>query len=864
MATNVEKPDIFKAIKENEVEIVESLITIEKVDINQQDSDGNTPLMLAINLNFEEIVILLLKNKVQTDKPDKDGDLCLHKAIKLGNEKMCNALLDHGVDISSQNREGNTALHQALNSNRAELVKLLLKKGKTKTNPFLYNGCDNCLTLKNNKNDTPIDIIKKKFQTAPNRWQKLHKIITKTTPKKVQARRESILKSKPKKKQSSETAKPAAKKRKLEDIWDGTHSASTIRKILHGILFQVNLLTLTLMACFDKKFDFNLGSEVDAAGKLDDVVIRYRDGVKKFENKGNQIQGQKPKQDGVGDINQQNETKEAINTWRYRFIQAKHTLNPENKENQITVASLLSHSDKNPFSLQKYYCSFCRLLESNLFQADPNYIDHIEDIVIITNAVFDFNDENNSSVSKQIRKSTKANWKEYFEEKSLPKHDFLYIKEDSRIKISKFKKEVFDEVKKAIKLALEKKKKNIKLIYDDIKMTKYLEKLVFITGYHKEEILDEELSKKTLALDGDFLKISLKNEIINFLKMYDNGRAEFLSYVKTKEMLKKLNEKMNIFKASVLTECYLTKLEAYKLSFSKNVLMDFGNLMKNSILDSGQKDFEVVTKSPLLTAIKMSKTLTSESLCEKFDYLKRRSFIFLHAEDLKHENISKLVFGLNEGHKILIVQYDSSTINAVFLNEIPVSSGKKIIKIVPYISTSTPSTSNSCSILIQIRDEKINFNDLDEFECQPNLMKKEVCFQGKPLMLEQLIKDNVAKKLIDSECLTELITKEISIGNDDPFSSYGYKNTNYISRNLSYQMIKTSILGKNNAEKALFFVTNFNPIENKGIIPKKYIHQWKDQKDHRNGVILHPKQNTEKDQELFQKLCKDHNEETIY
>lgn len=1004
----VEILDIFKAVKQNDLDNVGLMIKL-KMNINDKDRHGNTPLQLAIKNHCVEIVAKLLDNNVQLNVSDENGDLGLHIAAKYGYIGICDLLLNREADISIQNRDGNTALHLAIQLNRVNVVKSMLKRRGRNTKYFVFDGVDKCLTLKNIEDVSPIAMIEEKYSIKPEIWKDIFHIIKETqanvpaTPKKPPKRRPSVYQKTLKTKDSpeiSETDEPPAKKVKLPDNWDGTHNTGGLRTSFHGVLFQVKLLMLFLKAAVNKKCDFNLGSEVDAAGKFDDLVIRYRTKEKKgiewprdsemqrqcSDNQSNNLgQGENLDQNqGQGQDQKENtsevETKtDSKSNWCYRLIQAKHTLEPDKK--RITVNSLTTISDDN-FSLQKYYSSFCKILEADLFKSDENYIDHLKDIVIITNTDFDFDIDNSeiaNSVAKRKKQSVKDEWKRYFSRNALSIDDeFLFIKneatikqgssgerdssseQDTAIKINKFKPEFFEEVKTKIKAVIEKKQKmgkkgekgkktqDTKEIYDDRKMTVFLQKLVFITGYHNEKALDNAIGETFPYCDGDFMENALQNEIINFLKQYDNGRAKFISHVKGNEIFKRLTERMKIFTCTVLTEIYLRKLEAYRISFSDSTLMEFGNEIENHLKNDKIHVANVVSKSSLLSAIKMCQTLKSDALIKRFDYLKRRSFIFLGAEELNEGKMTehiKLAFGSNEGHRILVICCDFMAIEECknLLNSFSsfASEGKKIILIVssqnlydlsmaipitsstnpsssrpslpspsthsvsldyaipstsfaiPSTSYATPSTSSSLTFastsfcqpstpflhsstslsstivpsiapITKITDEKIDFVDLTT-TTQLNLLRKQVFFQGKPLKLNQLINIKVAEKLIDSASLSELIAESsISIGNEEPFISYGYEKNYYIGRNLSFEMLNTKIFSQK-FDDVIFFVTNFNPEEARRVIARNKIYPWEERMFHRNGVILPPTKPTgESDQELFDELCRNHSNTTIH
>ncbi|GFT87148.1 NACHT domain-containing protein [Nephila pilipes] len=117
-----------------------------------------------------------------------------------------------------------------------------------------------------------------------------------------------------------------------------------VRRALHGILYQLKLSILFLQTALDEKYSFELYSEKKDAEKFDDVVFKF------------------------------------CRDEQYRFLQAKHKLNPE--KDKITIGKLLSEDPKEPFNLQKYFISF-RRIKQKLY-----YKEKIKDLTICTNADF--------------------------------------------------------------------------------------------------------------------------------------------------------------------------------------------------------------------------------------------------------------------------------------------------------------------------------------------------------------------------------------------------------------------------------------------------------------------------------------------
>jgi ankyrin repeat protein len=110
------------------IEIVKLLLDTPEIDVNVQNKNGKTALMLAANNKETEVVKLLLKAPgMDVNIQDKDGDTVLMYSAMYGCESIVKLLLDApGIDVNVQNKNGMTALMWAANNKETEVVKLLL------------------------------------------------------------------------------------------------------------------------------------------------------------------------------------------------------------------------------------------------------------------------------------------------------------------------------------------------------------------------------------------------------------------------------------------------------------------------------------------------------------------------------------------------------------------------------------------------------------------------------------------------------------------------------------------------------------------------------------------------------------------
>lgn len=85
-----------------------------RANVNAQNLDGDTPLMLSILYDEKECFDLILEHNDVNVNFANDGRTALHVAALNGNEDMCVALLEKGADINAQDRDGTTPLMDAI------------------------------------------------------------------------------------------------------------------------------------------------------------------------------------------------------------------------------------------------------------------------------------------------------------------------------------------------------------------------------------------------------------------------------------------------------------------------------------------------------------------------------------------------------------------------------------------------------------------------------------------------------------------------------------------------------------------------------------------------------------------------------
>ena len=120
-------PDLDLAARTNNVKLAEELID-KKVDINQKDDRGYTPLILATYNQSPDVAKLLLQHGADTESADPTGRTALMGASFQGDDQCVAILLDNGAKINSGDVNGATALMYAVEFGRTSVVKLLIAR----------------------------------------------------------------------------------------------------------------------------------------------------------------------------------------------------------------------------------------------------------------------------------------------------------------------------------------------------------------------------------------------------------------------------------------------------------------------------------------------------------------------------------------------------------------------------------------------------------------------------------------------------------------------------------------------------------------------------------------------------------------
>lgn len=113
---------LLRAATSGDMDGVKACLADSNVSINYQDTQGNTPLMLAVDRGHFDIVQLLLSNQANANLPNRDDTTPLIKAVLTKQPKMVDALLNAGVDAHYINLHTDSALSLAMEIDQHDIA----------------------------------------------------------------------------------------------------------------------------------------------------------------------------------------------------------------------------------------------------------------------------------------------------------------------------------------------------------------------------------------------------------------------------------------------------------------------------------------------------------------------------------------------------------------------------------------------------------------------------------------------------------------------------------------------------------------------------------------------------------------------
>ncbi|MGG5506410.1 MULTISPECIES: ankyrin repeat domain-containing protein [unclassified Myroides] len=125
MNTTGEKA-LFQAVKNKDLTQVKAIVGAAKFNLEVKNKKGETPLMLAAYLQYNEIAFYLIEQGANVNTQDLNLNSPFLYAGAEGNLALVQKALAHGADFTVFNRYRGTALIPAAEKGHLEVVKLLV------------------------------------------------------------------------------------------------------------------------------------------------------------------------------------------------------------------------------------------------------------------------------------------------------------------------------------------------------------------------------------------------------------------------------------------------------------------------------------------------------------------------------------------------------------------------------------------------------------------------------------------------------------------------------------------------------------------------------------------------------------------
>lgn len=131
------QPALHKAVLDNDIK--QAAKTLKKGADIEEESEGMTPLLLAIDLNLAQLTQFLLSQGANVHAKDSYGNTALYIAIRKKNPELVRLVLNAGIDVNEFVSERSTsALMSSIDAPiNLDMIKLLVNRGANLDDPAL-------------------------------------------------------------------------------------------------------------------------------------------------------------------------------------------------------------------------------------------------------------------------------------------------------------------------------------------------------------------------------------------------------------------------------------------------------------------------------------------------------------------------------------------------------------------------------------------------------------------------------------------------------------------------------------------------------------------------------------------------------
>ena len=120
------KTPLIHAIQEKSAKVLPVLLAARNIDINATNANNETPLMMAIYTDQNDLARRLINRGAETDRY---GWTPLHYAASRSNLDMIKLLLAHGADINADSPNNSTPLMMAAWLGNTDTIRYLIQRG---------------------------------------------------------------------------------------------------------------------------------------------------------------------------------------------------------------------------------------------------------------------------------------------------------------------------------------------------------------------------------------------------------------------------------------------------------------------------------------------------------------------------------------------------------------------------------------------------------------------------------------------------------------------------------------------------------------------------------------------------------------
>ena len=166
MQQNSPQSTFFQHVNDGNYTALKDMLSNEKIDINLQDTFGETPLIIAVEDGNENIIKLLLEHGADIHQTNQNHETALMTALSIDNINIIKLFFDHGKSINLEhgksinleNTYGYTPLMLAVSNGNEEAIKLLLDNGAD-INQLNQNGMTPLMLAVSNDNEEAMEML---------------------------------------------------------------------------------------------------------------------------------------------------------------------------------------------------------------------------------------------------------------------------------------------------------------------------------------------------------------------------------------------------------------------------------------------------------------------------------------------------------------------------------------------------------------------------------------------------------------------------------------------------------------------------------------------------------------------------------